>query len=267
MDVSRIQQGWDVYGIDGEKVGSVEETGPNYFVIRKGLIFHKDVYVPAFAVTNVGNQRVDLNIPKDQISEQGWDHPPIEDGNPAMNPADTDEDTSDYEMTEDQRAAAPQTQTEDRGTSAGAAPVSDPGTAPSGYRDVASESLASDSSEGEYVSTEGQDTAPPEVRASPGGAAYGATERTNTGAEENPPGPSSSANSTTQRPSPRSYTQSNSDKGFAESPAEKQIIEAAPRYIDDEGSGSSEVQERTSQEPSEEDEATSHAESEGRDKH
>jgi uncharacterized protein (TIGR02271 family) len=71
-----IDNGWDVYGSDGEKVGAVEEVQPQYVVIGKGLIFHTERYVPVSAIASVENERVHLNIASQEIDRQGWDQLP-----------------------------------------------------------------------------------------------------------------------------------------------------------------------------------------------
>src|SRR5215211_1459127 len=77
-EMTTIQTGWDVYGSDGERIGSVAEVGSNYLLVQKGLLFIKDVYVPVNAVDEVddANQSVWLNTPKDGIESMGWDSAP-----------------------------------------------------------------------------------------------------------------------------------------------------------------------------------------------
>ena len=77
-DIGQIQEGWDVYGSDGQEIGDVNEIGPNYFVVQKGWLFTKDVYVPHSAVRRIGNERIELNITKDEVTQAGWDQPPAE---------------------------------------------------------------------------------------------------------------------------------------------------------------------------------------------
>lgn len=79
----QISTGYDVYGSDDEKIGSVAEVGPNYFLVEKGFLFVTDIYVPLSAVTSVQDNGVRLNLTKDQVENQGWDAPPEEDGHKA----------------------------------------------------------------------------------------------------------------------------------------------------------------------------------------
>ncbi len=281
MDIRQVQTGWDVYGTDGDKLGTVDEVGPNYVLVKKGLIFRKDVYVPVTAIASAGDGRVTLAMTKDVASEQDWDQPPAtEVGNPAMSPTTSQEDTSDYELTQNQRAESPQTVEEtpaeqeegserprmERGTGGveprGPAPGSMPvggatgpvtsssvqpqdtspqttpaGSPPSSYTAPEGAGVPSEPMEGEsseYVPTEGQGVTPSETQAETTDTGYSATERTDTGAEERPPGPADRAYSTTHRPPPRSYTQTTSDTGYAESETEKFVTEQPPRQVGEE---------------------------------
>ena len=74
-----IQVGWDVYGSDGDKIGDVSDIGDNYLLLTKGFLFTKDIYVPFSAVTGTDQDRVYLNVSKDQIENMGWDQAPAAD--------------------------------------------------------------------------------------------------------------------------------------------------------------------------------------------
>ena len=73
-----IEIGWTVEDVDGEKVGSIAEVGPNYLLVHKGLIFGKDIYIPTSRVSVVdpAEQAVRLPIRRDVVDAQGWDEPP-----------------------------------------------------------------------------------------------------------------------------------------------------------------------------------------------
>jgi uncharacterized protein (TIGR02271 family) len=68
-----IDNGWDVFGADGEKVGDVHEVQPHYLVVSKGFFFPTERYVPVSAISNVEHDRVYLNVTKEQIDSMGWD--------------------------------------------------------------------------------------------------------------------------------------------------------------------------------------------------
>lgn len=71
-----IDHGWDVFGADGDKVGDVADVQPHYITVSKGFIFKTDMYIPVSAISNVENERVYLNVSKDQVESQGWDRTP-----------------------------------------------------------------------------------------------------------------------------------------------------------------------------------------------
>ena len=75
---STFAEGTPVFDVNGDKVGSVSEnaTQGEYFIVRKGLIFTHDLYIPLNAVARSDIDGVYLNVGKDQIERQGWDQPP-----------------------------------------------------------------------------------------------------------------------------------------------------------------------------------------------
>jgi len=78
-DTTQVRTGIDVYGADGEKIGTVADASNNYFVIEKGYLFTTDLFVPTSAVAAVLDDRVELNLTKEQI-ERGNYTSPIGDG-------------------------------------------------------------------------------------------------------------------------------------------------------------------------------------------
>ncbi len=45
--VAGVVRGTTVYDAEGKKLGTVDEAHAGYLKLRKGLIFKKDMYVPA----------------------------------------------------------------------------------------------------------------------------------------------------------------------------------------------------------------------------
>ena len=74
-----ITEGTDVYGSDGDKVGSVVAVQPNYIVVEKGFFFPTDYYIPTSAIATFEDDRVYLNVTKDAALNQGWDTEPTAD--------------------------------------------------------------------------------------------------------------------------------------------------------------------------------------------
>ncbi|MBA3587499.1 MAG: DUF2382 domain-containing protein [Chloroflexi bacterium] len=76
---TQIQTGADVYGSDGEKIGTVSGVADNYFVIEKGFILTTDIYVPMSAVTGIEDEHVMLSMTKDQVENADWSNAPTDD--------------------------------------------------------------------------------------------------------------------------------------------------------------------------------------------
>lgn len=73
-----IQAGWGAYDQAGDRIGDIEEVGPDYVLVTKGLIFVKDIYIPTNAITEVDADggAVHVDVMKDSIGDRGWDQPP-----------------------------------------------------------------------------------------------------------------------------------------------------------------------------------------------
>jgi uncharacterized protein (TIGR02271 family) len=70
---AQMQVGSDVYGSDGDKVGTVAEVHPGYIVVEKGFFFPTDYYIPLSAITQVGDGQIVLNVSKDVALHSGWE--------------------------------------------------------------------------------------------------------------------------------------------------------------------------------------------------
>jgi uncharacterized protein (TIGR02271 family) len=73
---SQISVGDDVYGSDGDKVGTVAEVQPSYIVVEKGFFFPTDYYIPMSAVASASGGQIYLNVAKDAALNSGWDTVP-----------------------------------------------------------------------------------------------------------------------------------------------------------------------------------------------
>ncbi len=69
-----IQEGWDVVGSSGEKLGEVAQVTNTFFVVSKGFFFPTDRYIPFSAIDAVNDGKVALNLTKDEIDARGWDN-------------------------------------------------------------------------------------------------------------------------------------------------------------------------------------------------
>jgi hypothetical protein len=78
MDRERDQPptvGTEVYDADGEKLGDVVATHPDYIVIEKGVIFPDDLYIPQGHARRDGDHLV-VGMSASEVKRQGWDRPP-----------------------------------------------------------------------------------------------------------------------------------------------------------------------------------------------
>ena len=78
QDSISLRSGWNVYGADGAKIGTIADTSNNFFVIEKGLTHTSDLFVPRSAVVAVSDERVELKYTKDEL-EAGKFTSPISD--------------------------------------------------------------------------------------------------------------------------------------------------------------------------------------------
>ena len=75
---SDITTGAEVYGADGDKVGTVAAVYPGYIVVEKGFFFPTDYYIPMSAVASYDNDQVYLNLARDAALQSGWDAQPTD---------------------------------------------------------------------------------------------------------------------------------------------------------------------------------------------
>ena len=73
-----IITGAEVFGADGDKVGTVAAVYPGYLVVEKGFFFPTDYYIPLSAVASYDNDQVYLNVAKDAALQSGWDAQPMD---------------------------------------------------------------------------------------------------------------------------------------------------------------------------------------------
>jgi uncharacterized protein (TIGR02271 family) len=84
MDTTRSQfyvnEGDEVFGSDGDKVGKVIAVENDYVVVEKGWFFPTDYYIPVNAIASYDDGRIYLNVTKDIALDQGWDIAPVATG-------------------------------------------------------------------------------------------------------------------------------------------------------------------------------------------
>jgi uncharacterized protein (TIGR02271 family) len=75
---TQINSGAEVFGADGEKVGTIAAVYPAYIVVEKGWFFPTDYYIPWSAIASADPDRVYLTLSKDASLNRGWDVRPAD---------------------------------------------------------------------------------------------------------------------------------------------------------------------------------------------
>jgi uncharacterized protein (TIGR02271 family) len=73
-----FREGTEVFGSDGDKVGKIVATTNRYFVVEKGFFFPNDYYIPMSAISTYDDDKIYLNVTKDEALNQGWDTQPLD---------------------------------------------------------------------------------------------------------------------------------------------------------------------------------------------
>lgn len=71
-----VTGGMNVVGSDDQKVGEVADVQGEYVIVSKGFFFPTDYYIPVSAISTVDDEKVYLNVTKEQALDQGWDQVP-----------------------------------------------------------------------------------------------------------------------------------------------------------------------------------------------
>ena len=69
---NQINVGDEVYGSDGDKVGTVAEVQTGYIVVEKGFFFPTDYYIPTNAIASASDGQVNLSTTRDAALNSGW---------------------------------------------------------------------------------------------------------------------------------------------------------------------------------------------------
>lgn len=73
-----ITPGTDVYAVNGDKIGTVQRYDPqaSVFVMEKGLIFKKDLYIPTSDIQRADTDGLHLDLSKDDLTGDRYTTPP-----------------------------------------------------------------------------------------------------------------------------------------------------------------------------------------------
>jgi uncharacterized protein (TIGR02271 family) len=73
---SSLAAGAEVYGADNEKIGHIADVGQNYFLVQKGWLFIRDLYLPTSMIARADADRVFLSVTKQQAEDMARDELP-----------------------------------------------------------------------------------------------------------------------------------------------------------------------------------------------
>ena len=79
-NIKGIQVGWTAYDETGEELGKVAQSGENYVLLERGLLFPKDVYIPSSRIDSIDarDSAFTVAVLKEDVESSGWDRPPID---------------------------------------------------------------------------------------------------------------------------------------------------------------------------------------------
>ncbi len=74
-----ISAGTPVYDVSGQRVGTVVAAHPQerYLEMRRGLVLHRIVYVPFWAIARTGPHAIYLTLTDEDLHGDGWNRPPL----------------------------------------------------------------------------------------------------------------------------------------------------------------------------------------------
>jgi ureidoacrylate peracid hydrolase len=82
IQLSQVKAGFKVYGSDHMEIGEVSEVIKSddeheaYLLVRKGIIFENDIYIPLEAVVKSTGSEVFINVPKLVVGKMPWSEAP-----------------------------------------------------------------------------------------------------------------------------------------------------------------------------------------------
>jgi hypothetical protein len=71
-DQHTIHKHMHVISADNKEVGHVADVYEDSFLVRKGIFFTSDRYIPYSAIANADNQRVQLTMDADEVKDKEW---------------------------------------------------------------------------------------------------------------------------------------------------------------------------------------------------
>ncbi len=79
---SDVQKHMEVYSADDQKLGHVAEVYQDSFLVRKGIFFLTDRYIPYSAIRSIDNKRVQLTMEAEDARDREWKKRPAYEKHP-----------------------------------------------------------------------------------------------------------------------------------------------------------------------------------------
>jgi hypothetical protein len=71
----KIRQGMKVYTSDDQEIGEVKEISDRNFLVDRPMA--RDIYIPFDACEHIGDDRIHIGVPENEIGNQGWENPEL----------------------------------------------------------------------------------------------------------------------------------------------------------------------------------------------
>ena len=72
----QIEQGTDVIGSCGHKIGEVMDVQDDYIVVEQGFFICHDLYVPKEAISGLDKHGLHITLSKQDMKSAGWESEP-----------------------------------------------------------------------------------------------------------------------------------------------------------------------------------------------
>ena len=75
---NEIEIGWTAYDEVGDELGEAAAIGSDYVLVKKGLLFQTDLYIPASRIDTLDERdsAFTVTVLKEDVESQRWEHPP-----------------------------------------------------------------------------------------------------------------------------------------------------------------------------------------------
>lgn len=72
----QVHPGAEIYGSDDNKIGKIVAADSHFMTVERGILSKTEFYIPLSAINSMLDDRVYLNVTKDEALHAGWDVTP-----------------------------------------------------------------------------------------------------------------------------------------------------------------------------------------------